>query len=568
VGAWDDQRRDAIHDAFAKTELPHAQAAFAAVEQLLDGYAARWASARRDTCESTLVRRDQAADLYGRRMACLETRRSELAALTDLLAHADRVVLARSVEAARQLPEVADCSDGRRLLQGPPLPIDPAARAATLRVRAGLAQARALRSAGLFEKAQTEVASALAIAREVGQKAALAEALELAGDIEWRRGDADAAEASLESALLAAEASHHDLVAARTWIDLVWVVGVLKGRFDDGLRAARHAEAAIARAGSDPVLESDLLNNRGTLLTERGELSRAREDLRHAITLRESALGPDDPKVARSLGNLGRLEVALRETEAAIATQRRTLSILEKAYGGFHPDVGMALNNLAGALHYSGQSAEALSLFERALRIQEQALGPGHPQLAYTLSNIADMHSSQKRREQSLTEHRRALAIVQKALGAEHPRLALSLNYIGFELLELGRIEEARASFAKAASLLERVAPQHGERVAALRGLGEVELKRGHDQRGIATLERALELATVNEADPAEVDQVRMDLGRAIFEAGGNRSRALGLVRRARDGFAKEGPPAAAALREAEAFLRRRERAGRAFADD
>ena len=61
---------------------------------------------------------------------------------------------------------------------------------------------------------------------------------------------------------------------------------------------------------------------------------------------------------------------------------KRALAIREKALGPDHPDVAKALNNLAVLYQKQGRYAEAEPLYKRALAIREKALGPDHPDVA------------------------------------------------------------------------------------------------------------------------------------------------------------------------------------------
>ena len=65
------------------------------------------------------------------------------------------------------------------------------------------------------------------------------------------------------------------------------------------------------------------------------------------------------------------------------------LAIREKALGPDHPDVAKSLNNLAVLYDNEGRYAEAEPLYKRALAIREKALGPDHPDVAISLNNLS-----------------------------------------------------------------------------------------------------------------------------------------------------------------------------------
>ena len=60
----------------------------------------------------------------------------------------------------------------------------------------------------------------------------------------------------------------------------------------------------------------------------------------------------------------------------------RSLAIRERALGPDHPDIARNLNNLVDFYNSQGQYEEAKPLLERALAICETALGPNHPKVA------------------------------------------------------------------------------------------------------------------------------------------------------------------------------------------
>src|SRR4051794_16985025 len=62
--------------------------------------------------------------------------------------------------------------------------------------------------------------------------------------------------------------------------------------------------------------------------------------------------------------------------DEAIPLTSEALEIREKALGPDHPDVAKSLNNLAALYVRKGRFAEAEPLYQRAIRIVEKALGP------------------------------------------------------------------------------------------------------------------------------------------------------------------------------------------------
>jgi CHAT domain-containing protein len=85
-------------------------------------------------------------------------------------------------------------------------------------------------------------------------------------------------------------------------------------------------------------------------------------------------------------------EGKLRE---AIPLAERSLELREKALGPRHPDVARSLHSLASLYEAQGDYARAEPLFVRALAIQEQALGPVHPDVARTHHDLAALYQAE-----------------------------------------------------------------------------------------------------------------------------------------------------------------------------
>ncbi len=82
-------RREAMHASFRASGLAWSEPSFAAASGLLDRYARAWSEMRKDACEATRVRHEQPEETLALRAACLDDRRRELGALTELFLHAD-----------------------------------------------------------------------------------------------------------------------------------------------------------------------------------------------------------------------------------------------------------------------------------------------------------------------------------------------------------------------------------------------------------------------------------------------------------------------------------------------
>jgi hypothetical protein len=77
--------------------------------------------------------------------------------------------------------------------------------------------------------------------------------------------------------------------------------------------------------------------------------------------------------------------------------------------------------------------------------------------------------------------------------------------------------------------------------VDALAGLGQAYLGLGQDRVARERLERALQLAEPQEADPVILATVRLSLAKSLWRTGSDRNRARTLAQAARDATAPLG---------------------------
>jgi tetratricopeptide (TPR) repeat protein len=145
-------------------------------------------------------------------------------------------------------------------------------------------------------------------------------------------------------------------------------------------------------------------------------------------------------------------------------------------------------------LRAQGKRSEAKRYYVRSLAMRERLSGPNHASLASPLSNLGEIACAEKRFGDAREKCGRALALAEKAGDKKDPDLAYYLTC-----------------------------------------LGRAELGLGNPARALEHLERALALRTGSHPPPLELAATRLNLARALFSTGGDRARALDLVKQARD---------------------------------
>ena len=242
------------------------------------------------------------------------------------------------------------------------------------------------------------------------------------------------------------------------------------------------------------------LNNLAVIYEMQARCAEAEPLHKRALAIWEKALGPEHPYVAQSLNNLTELYHNQGRFAEAEPLCMRALAIREQALAPEHPDVAISLNILAGLYHVQGRYAEAEPFYRRALAIREKALGPDHPDVAISLNNLAELYRVQGHYAEAEAPHKRALAIREQALGPEHPDVATSLNSLAALYCAQGRYAEAEPLHKRALAIREKaLGPDHPDVAISLNNLAELCRAQGHyaeaeapHKRALAIRERAL----------------------------------------------------------------------------
>jgi tetratricopeptide (TPR) repeat protein/predicted Ser/Thr protein kinase len=553
AGVWDPGRREAVRAAISGARVAYAADTWRRVADRLDDYAARWSTIRVAACE--LHDRGAQSDLlYERRVACLEQRRAELAALVDVLGTADAGVVTKAVRATADLRPLEPCADAERLLSPVATPDTPEAAAAVGRLRRTLAAVRAELLAGRLREAQAQLDAAMPAVTATRHAPLIAEAKYQGGLIADGLGDYKAAAELHEAALWAAEESRHELVAAEAAIRLAFEVGVRLTKFEDAAIWERLAAAAQRRHGARE-LEIRLLSTRATIASRRGDFAGARAGLETALDEALAVYGPRHFEVAVLLSNLGSIAGQSGDHARAGEYSLRALELLESLLGPDHPDVATIAGNAGSAAIARADYPEAERLLTRALTIYERSIGAEHPDIARLLNNLASVRDRQGAFEDARVLHERALAMRRKLLGDNHTDTANSAANLGDTLLGLGRAAEARGHLARAVEAHRAaVGVDHPRYGAALALLGAADVALGDEQAGVEALERGLSVMSAAPAPPREhLAAARFALARALARR--DPSRAQELAQAALHDFAASGPPYARERDEVAAWL-------------
>jgi tetratricopeptide (TPR) repeat protein len=513
AGIWDERQKSLVTTTFRATQKPYAEDALRGVNRILDDYAQRWAAMQTDACEATRLRGEQSEELLDLRMACLSHRLEELRSLTGLLAKADDKLVVKSINAAQGLSDIDDCARVEILKSPMKAPPDPAIRAKVEELRGKLASAKVLHDTGKYSEAITLTTAAVAAAESLHYRPVQAEALFQLGLSQGQNMDYRGAEKNLTEAVLLAESTRHDVIAARAWSRLVWV-GATAAKYDQAALWGRLATASIERLENEKLL-AGVLNGLGIAAKEQGKYDEALNYLRRSLTLAEQA--------------------------------------------NDYRDLSNALNNLGVVLRKQGKYSEALPYYQRALRLKEETLGPAHPELANTINNLGSLMRDQEKYDEALSYFNRALEIKERALGTAHPSLAIELHNIAEVLVHQQMPAQALPMFERALALHEKAfGLEHPNLIFHLTGIGNAQLGLKMPERAIPPLERALAISEKGKGEPSVVGEARFALARALTGVRRDPNRATSLGEAARQAFITAGAGSQKQLEELDHWLARK----------
>lgn len=520
AGIWDKERKRAIQRAFLATGMPYARDAWTAAEQALDRYTGQWVAQNTAVCEA--ARAQQSDELLGLQLQCLGQRLAEVRALSDLWAQADPQVVERAPASSQALDDLGVCESAAALRTWLRPPAEPAARKRVDELRAELVQAQALELGGKLPQALASARAAAAAAQRVDYLPVEAEALCLVGEVQTELGDYKAAEAVLVDAVSAAQASQHDEVAARAWIDLMYSVGYKLARYEHGLRWNRYAAATLQRLSGPGQrrLETRRLEALGSIQWSLGRDEDALSNLRQAISIAERGEVQDQLTLARSLEALAFVYSDRGKLGEALALEQRALSVREGRLGSQHPDLALNLNNLGYVLWLMERHAEALPYLLRSLSIYEAIgarTGAAHPEAAVVLDTLGRVQASLGQHDLALQYLQRAAALLSSTTGPEHPDVARVLVGLGQVYRRTGRPEQALQQHRRALAVFEgALGPAHSEVGMALYEIGEDLLQRGQAGPAREALERAQGIVEkAGGKDAAGLQRIRAALLRA-----------------------------------------------------
>eukprot|EP00435_Cladocopium_sp_Y103_P018548 s365_g4.t1 len=192
--------------------------------------------------------------------------------------------------------------------------------------------------------------------------------------------------------------------------------------------------------------------------------------------------------LARSLGEVGRLQEALAMHEEVLEVRRQVL-------GPRHPETLRTQNNVASSLDDVGRHQEALEMYQEVLEVQRQVLGPRHPDTLSTQHNVAFILGKVGRHQESLAVKEEVLEVRRQVLGPRHPETLATQSNVAWSLCTVGQHQEALAMFEEVLEVERQVlGPRHPHTLRTQSNVAGSFYQVGRHQEALEMYEEVLEV--------------------------------------------------------------------------
>ena len=229
---------------------------------------------------------------------------------------------------------------------------------------------------------------------------------------------------------------------------------------------------------SQHLLEA--VNNLGNLFTDLGELGKAEELYRLALTRITEALGPDNLSTTDIIDDLGDLYYAQCKYEEAENLYVRALAMKQKSLGLRHPSTLDTNTRLAQLYHSQCRLDVSNQIYLRVLSDCEEALGSQHPSTLSTMINMGRLYQDQGFLDKAESMYRHALVTFESIHGPKSLIELSAISNLGHLLSYQGRLEDAMKMCREAMEGLERVLGlNHPSTLESLLDLGGLYIHQG-----------------------------------------------------------------------------------------
>jgi len=283
----------------------------------------------------------------------------------------------------------------------------------------------------------------------------------------------------------------------------------------------RQVLANDERMGSDDTDRALDLNNLGVALDAAGQSTESDSLLRMALDLRRRTLGSRHEDTAQTLHNLASTTASLGDDAMALELLSEAIEIRRELFPEGHMDQAGSLTNLAQIQMRLGEFDAARAALLEAVEMTRRLTPRPTYELGRALNSLGTLAYREGDYRSAADYIEQAIVAFDATIGAASSGALRSRNNRAVILHRAGSLEEAAAAFEDVmARRVESLGPEHPDVAWSLKGMGMLELDRGHPLEAEAQLREALRILL--KAEPEQIGvhaECWLGLGRCALAA-------------------------------------------------
>lgn len=455
---WDANARSSIEQVITETQAPDPGRTWSRVETQLDAYAGALGGMRTSSCRA-IAQRGTDDETLQRREVCLDSAQFHFGAVVRAL----QAPTKRVDRLLDGLPRLERC-------------VSPTEALAPEAVSAAVAEAEKIATemnvvltAGRNADAEELYVSLRAAADPIGYPSLSARTDHLGAWL-YKETDRDEEAVPLHERELATAIEHGlDRYAYRAATGLGYLLGHRLGRHEEGLVYAQLGVYYAAGLGHSDVDEANARSVLGSVLSSTGNTEGGLEQLERTLELYSNVYGENHHRVASAHADLSIDLRRMGRLEEAEAHRRKAIEVKTALFGEAHPSTLRSRTNLAALLPELDKPVESEKEAREVLRLQKQFGEPTAYDFMMVSMALAHALLEQERYAESIEQYREILAKVDPTRARHRHLQNITIRNLATALGNDGQFEEAERVYAEALEVMSSSLPQNHPRFGSVR---------------------------------------------------------------------------------------------------
>jgi serine/threonine protein kinase len=247
---------------------------------------------------------------------------------------------------------------------------------------------------------------------------------------------------------------------------------------------------------NDPELRAQMLHVMGRAYLNLGLYSRAESLFKEGIQASQSIGGQNSLDTLNMIHDLAWAVLQQGRVTEAESIERKLLETQRRVLGPEQGDTLATMEELAYTVcnEGKGQCREGIEMTRHVLAQHERTLGPDAFYTLVTMNNLAIMLAGDGRLQEAIELQQESLKRYLRKFGPENIGTVNAMLDLGEFQRDAGQEDDAEATLEKLLAIENRAfAPDQGETAATEYDLASVFLRKGHANRAVALLRKALD---------------------------------------------------------------------------